>query len=129
MTKRLFAVLLLGACATDAEFSESEQEIEVANGVSFNGVSLNGVSLNGVSLNGVSLNGVSLNGVSLNGVSLNGVSLNGVSLNGVSLNGTSLTGRRSDTNLTISVGAIGPTMNAVLSSGGSLPLRIMRTTA
>src|SRR5689334_207588 len=66
-----------------------------------------------VSSNGVSLNGVALNGVSLNGVSLNGVSLNGTSLSGVTSGGTTTTGA-----------SVGSQLNASLSNGATLKLRI-----
>jgi hypothetical protein len=81
------------------------------------------IGLNGMSLNGMSINGMSLNGMSINGMSLNGMSLNGMSLNGMSLDGSQISGLTGE--LPVSgAGLVGSTMNAQLSNGEALPIRI-----
>jgi len=128
----LLSCLALPACVLDVaddeladEFDdESEFDDETIGESQHAGMSLNGMSLNGMSLNGMSLNGMSLNGMSLNGMSLNGMSLNGMSLNGMSLNGTQLTGKNASGATLSGTALVGAKMNATLSNGGTLVLRV-----
>ena len=97
--------LLVAGCSTADSDSEapqlgtSKQDLTGDNGISFNGISFNGISFNGVSLNGISFNGISFNGISFNGISFNGISFNGTDF-------------------------IGADLEAQLSNGMTIPMRI-----
>jgi len=119
------AILAIG-CAAEPEVTTStvDEALTGDNGISLNGISLNGISINGISLNGISLNGISINGISINGISINGISLNGISINGISLNGISLNGISINGISINGTDFIGAHLDASLSNGESLGLRI-----
>jgi hypothetical protein len=110
------SMVVLTACVSDPDSATTTASAALTgdNGISVNGISVNGISVNGTSLNGISVNGISVNGISVNGISVNGISVNGTSINGISVNGISVNG----------TDFIGAHLNAALSNGESLELRI-----